>query len=125
MDCLIDGVRIEDKCAARCINSTCTGFFLDVQGCCILRPVLFSYWNKETFFEFNKKIFSHDQNEPFESNFTETQFVGILTPQEIQGRLSERITVGFHNSRVQTVLGALCKMDIAKFLGFTNITPLI
>ena len=41
MDCLIDGVRIEDKCAARCINSTCTGFFLDVQGCCILRPVDF------------------------------------------------------------------------------------
>ena len=28
-------------------------------------------------------------NEPSKSNFTETQFVGILTPEEIQGRLPE------------------------------------
>ena len=31
MSCQIDGVRDEDLCATRCINSTCAGFFIDVQ----------------------------------------------------------------------------------------------
>ena len=31
MSCQIDGVRDEDLCASRCFNSTCVGFFIDVQ----------------------------------------------------------------------------------------------
>ena len=31
MSCRIDGVRDEDLCAEQCINSTCAGFFIDVQ----------------------------------------------------------------------------------------------
>ena len=42
-----------------------------------------------------KQKISNDENELFESNFTETQFVGILTAEEIQGRLPETITYRF------------------------------
>ena len=53
MNCLIDGVRAEDTCASRCIQSACVAFFIDVQGCCIL------------------------------SSFNETHFSGVLTPDEV------------------------------------------
>ena len=44
---------------------------------------------KKNFVAQSKKYPKNDQNEPSKSNFTETQFVGILTPEEIQGRLPE------------------------------------
>ena len=79
-------------------------------------------------FDFAKKIYfskqkiSNDENELSESNFTETQFVGILTPKEIQGRLPETITYRIYDLRVEPVFGALFKMDIEKSLESINIT---
>ena len=48
-------------------------------------------------------------NKPSKSNFTETQFVGILTPQEIQGTLSKTVNQRNHDIQVETVFGALAK----------------
>ena len=48
-------------------------------------------------------------NKPSKSNFTETQFVGILTPQEIQGTLSKTVNQRNHEIKVETVFGALAK----------------
>ena len=71
-------------------------------------------------------------NKPSKSNFTETQFVGILTPQEIQGTLSKTVNQRNHDTsqrnhvyRLRQFSELLLKMDIEKFLGFTNITHLI
>ena len=57
----------------------------------------------------SKQKISNDENELSESNFTETQFVGILTPQEIQGTLSKTINQRNHDIQVETVFGALAK----------------
>lgn len=48
-------------------------------------------------------------NKPSKSNFTETQFVGILTPQEIQGTLSKTVNQRNHDIQIETVFGALAK----------------
>ena len=48
-------------------------------------------------------------NKPSKSNFTETQFVGILTPPEIQGTLSKTVNQTNHDIQIETVFGALAK----------------
>jgi len=73
-------------------------------------------------FHGSKQKISNDENELSKSNFTETQFVGILTPKEIQGRLPETITYPIYDLRVEPVFGALFKMDIEKSLESINIT---